>query len=94
DHLFSLLQRDTVKLQGNIEQLRSELKYDIEKVILVLRDELANQKAENNSLTRKLEEENNARKAQVDAGREQSTYLSFVLLSIVGIDALFRNLGS
>ncbi|GAB4837845.1 hypothetical protein Ancab_027371 [Ancistrocladus abbreviatus] len=66
NHHFSLLQRETEKLQGDIEKLRSEVRYEIDKVTAGqrldlnlergrIRDELANQKAETTNLTNKLD---------------------------------------
>ncbi|KAJ8443636.1 hypothetical protein Cgig2_019618 [Carnegiea gigantea] len=66
EHHFALLKRETEKLQGDIEKLRSELRYEIDKVTAGQRldlnlergriqDELANQNAETTNLTNKLD---------------------------------------
>ncbi|KAL2323453.1 hypothetical protein Fmac_027832 [Flemingia macrophylla] len=67
EHNFSLLQRETTeKLRGDIEKMRSELRYEIDKVTAGqlldlnlergrIRDELANQNAETSNLTNKLD---------------------------------------
>ncbi|KAJ6310750.1 hypothetical protein OIU76_015463 [Salix suchowensis] len=68
EHHFSLLQRETEKLRGDIDKMRNELKYEIDKVTAGqrldlnlergrIRDELANQNAETTNLTNKLDRE-------------------------------------
>ncbi|GJN39338.1 hypothetical protein PR202_gb28449 [Eleusine coracana subsp. coracana] len=63
---FSLLQRETEKLRGDIDKMRSELKYEIDKVTAGqrldlnlergrIRDELAKQNEETTELTTKLD---------------------------------------
>ncbi|KAM3192424.1 hypothetical protein ACQJBY_069570 [Aegilops geniculata] len=63
---FSLLQRETEKLRGDIDKMRSELKYEIDKVTAGqrldlnlergrIRDELAKQNEETTDLTTKLD---------------------------------------
>ncbi|KAL8267659.1 hypothetical protein R6Q59_001457 [Mikania micrantha] len=63
---FSLLQRETEKLRNDIEKMRSELRYEIDKVTAGqrldlnlergrIRDELANQNQETANLTNKLD---------------------------------------
>ncbi|XP_048431189.1 uncharacterized protein LOC103938036 [Pyrus x bretschneideri] len=66
-HHFSLLQHETEKLRNDIEKMRSELRYEIDKVTAGqrldlnlergrIREELSNQNAETNNLTNKLDE--------------------------------------
>ncbi|XP_038876777.1 protein FMP32, mitochondrial-like isoform X3 [Benincasa hispida] len=65
-HHFSLLGHETEKLRNDIEKMRSELRYEIDKVTAGqrldlnlergrIRDELANQNAETTNLTNKLD---------------------------------------
>uniref|UniRef100_A0A5B6Z646 Coiled-coil domain-containing protein 90B n=1 Tax=Davidia involucrata TaxID=16924 RepID=A0A5B6Z646_DAVIN len=80
EHHFSLLQRETEKLRGDIEKMRSELRYEIDKVTAGqrldlnlergrIRDELANQNAETTNLTNKLDREIHALRAQMEAAK-------------------------
>ncbi|XP_021738715.1 protein FMP32, mitochondrial-like [Chenopodium quinoa] len=101
DHHFSLLQRENEKLQNDIEKLRSELRYEVDKVTAGqrldlnlekgrIRDELANQKAENNNLTNKLDREINALKAQLEAGKvELIRFCIGTLASTVAVGLAF-----
>nr|POE66276.1 protein fmp32, mitochondrial [Quercus suber] len=79
-HHFSLLQHETEKLRNDIEKMRSELRYEIDKVTAGqrldlnlergrIRDELANQNAETNNLTNKLDREIHALRAQLEAAK-------------------------
>ncbi|XP_057845577.1 protein FMP32, mitochondrial isoform X2 [Cryptomeria japonica] len=65
DHNFSLLQRETERLRTDIEKLRSELKYEVDKVTAGqrldlnlekghIREELSKQNSETADLTNKL----------------------------------------
>ncbi|KAF7809683.1 protein FMP32, mitochondrial-like [Senna tora] len=65
-HHFSLLQHETEKLRNDIEKMRSELRYEIDKVTAGqrldlnlekgrIREELSNQNAETTNLTNKLD---------------------------------------
>jgi hypothetical protein len=65
-HHFSLLQHETEKLRNDIEKMRSELRYEMDKVTAGqrldlnlergrTREELSNQSAETNNLTNKLD---------------------------------------
>ncbi|KAF7841038.1 protein FMP32, mitochondrial [Senna tora] len=80
EHHFSLLQRETEKQHVDIEKMRSELKYEIDKVTAGqrldlnlergrTRDELANQNAETTNLTNKLDREIQALRAQLEAAK-------------------------
>ncbi|GAB4853840.1 hypothetical protein Ancab_018049 [Ancistrocladus abbreviatus] len=97
DHHFSLLQRETEKLQGDIEKLRSELRYEIDKVTAGqrldlnlergrIRDELANQKAETTNLTNKLDREIHALRAQVEAAKYD--VIKYCIGTLVSISAV------
>ncbi|CAA2963960.1 FMP32, mitochondrial-like [Olea europaea subsp. europaea] len=66
DHHFSLLQHETEKLKSDIEKMRSELRYEMDKVTAGqrldlnlergrIRDELSNQNQETTNLTNKLD---------------------------------------
>ncbi|KAJ1261012.1 hypothetical protein BS78_10G275600 [Paspalum vaginatum] len=77
---FSLLQRETEKLRGDIDKMRSELKYEIDKVTAGqrldlnlergrIRDELAKQNEETTELTTKLDKEIHSLKAQLEAAK-------------------------
>ncbi|CAK9157063.1 unnamed protein product [Ilex paraguariensis] len=66
EHHFSLLQHETEKLKSDIEKMRSELRYEIDKVTAGqrldlnlergrIRDDLANQNQETSNLTNKLD---------------------------------------
>ncbi|KAL2928190.1 Coiled-coil domain-containing protein 90B mitochondrial [Bienertia sinuspersici] len=97
DHHFSLLQRETEKLNVDIEKLRSELKHEIDKVTAGqrldlnlekgrIRDELADQKAETSNLTSKLDREINALRAQQEAGKvEMIKYCIGTLVSVAAV---------
>ncbi|PON99891.1 Coiled-coil domain-containing protein 90-like [Trema orientale] len=80
EHHFSILQRETEKLRGDIEKMRSELRYEIDKVTAGqrldlnlergrIRDELSNQNAETTNLTNKLDREIHALRAQLEAAK-------------------------
>lgn len=97
DHHFSLLQRETEKLQGDIEKLRSELKYEIDKVTAGqrldlnlergrTRDELANQKAETSNLTNKLDREIHALRAGLEAAKYD--VIKYCIGTLVSISAV------
>lgn len=80
DHHFSLLQHETEKLKSDIEKMRSELRYEVDKVTAGqrldlnlergrIRDELNNQNQETTNLTNKLDREIHALRAQLEAGK-------------------------
>ncbi|OMO57013.1 hypothetical protein CCACVL1_26083 [Corchorus capsularis] len=77
---FSLLQHETEKIRNDIEKMRSELRYEIDKVTAGqrldlnlergrIRDELANQSTETSNLTNKLDREIHALKAQLEGAK-------------------------
>ncbi|KAK4411580.1 protein FMP32, mitochondrial [Sesamum angolense] len=79
-HHFSLLQRETEKLKNDIEKMRSELRYEIDKVTAGqrldlnlekgrIRDELNNQNQETTNLTNKLDREIHELRAQLEAAK-------------------------
>ncbi|KAJ3672431.1 hypothetical protein LUZ60_007152 [Juncus effusus] len=96
---FSLLQRETEKLRVDIEKMRSELRYEIDKVTAGqrldlnlergrIRDELAKQNSETTDLTTKLDREIHTLRAQLEAGKyEVIKYCigTLVSLSAVGL---------
>ncbi|XP_071698203.1 uncharacterized protein [Rutidosis leptorrhynchoides] len=80
EHHFSLLQRETEKLRTDIDKMRSELRYEIDKVTAGqrldlnlergrIRDELANQTAETGNLTNKLDREIHGLRAQLEGAK-------------------------
>nr|GEY84458.1 protein FMP32, mitochondrial-like [Tanacetum cinerariifolium] len=80
EHHFSMLQRETEKLRTDIDKMRSELRYEIDKVTAGqrldlnlergrIRDELANQNAETTNLTNKLDREIHGLRAQLEAAK-------------------------
>ncbi|KAL2504344.1 Protein of unknown function (DUF1640) [Abeliophyllum distichum] len=80
DHHFSLLQHETEKLKSDIEKMRSELRYEMDKVTAGqrldlnlergrIRDELSNQNQETTNLTNKLDREIHALRAQLEAAK-------------------------
>ncbi|EYU24082.1 hypothetical protein ABFS82_12G003100 [Erythranthe guttata] len=80
EHHFSLLQHETEKLKSDIEKMRSELRYEIDKVTAGqrldlnlekgrIRDELNNQNQETTHLTNKLDREIHELRAQLEAAK-------------------------
>ncbi|KAL9253602.1 Coiled-coil domain-containing protein [Drosera capensis] len=80
EHHFALLKRETEKLQADIDKMRNELRYEIDKVTAGqrldlnlekgrIRDELADQKAETTNLTNVLDREIHALRAQMEAAK-------------------------
>ncbi|KAK4377332.1 hypothetical protein RND71_003628 [Anisodus tanguticus] len=80
EHHFSLQQRETEKLRNDIEKMRSELRYEVDKLTAGqrldlnlererIRDELTNQNAETTNLTNKLDREIHALRAQIEASK-------------------------
>ncbi|KAK6240850.1 hypothetical protein SCA6_006239 [Theobroma cacao] len=97
EHHFSMLQRETEKLRGDIEKMRSELRYEIDKVTAGqrldlnlergrIRDELANQNAETNNLTNKLDREIHALRAQLEAAKYD--VIKYCIGTLVSISAV------
>ncbi|KAG0453881.1 hypothetical protein HPP92_025185 [Vanilla planifolia] len=97
EHHFSLLQRETEKLKSDIDKMRSELKYEVDKVTAGqrldlnlergrLRDELAKQGAETAELTNKLDREIHALKAQLEAAKYD--VIKYCIGTLVSISAV------
>ncbi|XP_038974737.1 protein FMP32, mitochondrial-like isoform X1 [Phoenix dactylifera] len=97
EHHFSLLQRETEKLKGDIEKMRSELRYEIEKVTAGqrldlnlergrMRDELAKQNAETTHLTSKLIREIHALRARLEAAKYD--VIKYCIGTLVSISAV------
>ncbi|XXG86054.1 hypothetical protein AAC387_Pa11g1031 [Persea americana] len=97
EHHFSLLQRETEKLRTDIDRIRSELRYEIDKVTAGqrldlnlergrIRDELANQSAETSSLTNKLDKEIHALRAQLEAAKYD--VIKYCIGTLVSISAV------
>ncbi|GFY94450.1 coiled-coil 90B-like protein [Actinidia rufa] len=97
EHHFSLLQRETEKLRNDIEKMRSELRYEIDKVTAGqrldlnlergrIRDELANQNAETTDLTNKLDREIHALRAQLEAAKYD--VIKYCIGTLVSISAV------
>ncbi|KAL3723760.1 hypothetical protein ACJRO7_035862 [Eucalyptus globulus] len=79
-HHFSSLQHENEKLWGDIDKLRSELRYEIDKIAAGqrldlnhergrIREDLASQNAQTTNLTNKLDREIHALKAQLEAAK-------------------------
>ncbi|XP_050375520.1 protein FMP32, mitochondrial [Argentina anserina] len=96
-HHFSLLQHETEKLRNDIEKMRNELRYEIDKVTAGqrldlnlergrIREELANQNAETNNLTNKLDREIHALRAQVEAAKYE--VIKYCIGTLVSISAV------
>ncbi|KAH6810219.1 coiled-coil 90B-like protein [Perilla frutescens var. frutescens] len=80
DHHFSMLQHEMEKVKNDIEKMRSELRYEIDKVTAGqrldlnlergrIRDELNNQNQETTNLTTKLDREIHTLRAQLEAAK-------------------------
>lgn len=96
-HHFSLLQHETEKLKNDIEKMRSELRYEIDKVTAGqrldlnlergrIREELTNQNAETNNLTNKLDREIHALRAQLEAAKYD--VIKYCIGTLVSISAV------
>ncbi|KAD7117516.1 hypothetical protein E3N88_04784 [Mikania micrantha] len=97
EHHFSMLQRETEKLRTDIEKMRSELRYEIDKVTAGqrldlnlergrIRDELANQSAETANLTNKLDREIHGLKAQLEAAKYD--VIKYCIGTLISISAV------
>ncbi|KAK8626777.1 hypothetical protein V6N13_134409 [Hibiscus sabdariffa] len=101
EYHFSMLQRETEKLRGDIEKMRSELRhvswYEIDKVTAGqrldlnlergrIRDELANQNVETTNLTNKLDREIHALRAQLEAAKYD--VIKYCIGTLVSISAV------
>ncbi|XVF62147.1 hypothetical protein PTKIN_Ptkin08bG0193600 [Pterospermum kingtungense] len=94
---FSLLQHENEKLRHDIEKMRSELRYEIDKVTAGqrldlnlergrIRDELSNQTAETTNLTNKLDRELHELKAHLEAAKYE--LIKYCIGTIVSISAV------
>ncbi|XP_022021947.1 coiled-coil domain-containing protein 90B, mitochondrial isoform X2 [Helianthus annuus] len=97
EHHFSMLQRETEKLRTDIEKMRSELRYEIDKVTAGqrldlnlergrIRDELANQSAETANLTNKLDREIHGLRAQLEAAKYD--VIKYCIGTLISISAV------
>ncbi|KAA3482309.1 Coiled-coil domain-containing 90B, mitochondrial [Gossypium australe] len=92
DYHFSMLQRETEKLRGDIEKMRSELRHVLwsirqcMKLTRRIRDELANQNAETTNLTNKLDREIHALRAQLEAAKYD--VIKYCIGTLVSISAV------
>ncbi|CAH9056537.1 unnamed protein product [Cuscuta europaea] len=97
EHHFSLLQRETEKLLNDIEKMRSELKYEVDKLTAGqrldlnlergrIRDELAKQNAETTNLTNKLDREIHELRAQLEAAKYE--VIKYCIGTLVSISAV------
>ncbi|KAF5745418.1 protein FMP32 mitochondrial-like [Tripterygium wilfordii] len=103
EYHFSMLKGETEKLRVDIDKMRSELRYEIDKVTAGqrldsnleksrIKDELANQNAETTNLDNKIDREIHALRTQLEAAKyDVAKYCIGTLISIsaVGI-AAFR----
>ncbi|XLR22441.1 hypothetical protein S83_050341 [Arachis hypogaea] len=96
-HHYSLLQQETEKLRNDIEKMRSELRYEIDKVTAGqrldlnlergrIREELSNQNAETNNLANKLDRDVHALKAQLEAAKYD--VIKYCIGTLVSISAV------
>ncbi|CAN4099471.1 unnamed protein product [Withania somnifera] len=97
EHHFSLLQRETEKLRNDIEKMRSELRYEVDKLTAGqrldlnlergrIRDELSNQNVETTNLTNKLDREIHALRAQIEAAKYE--VIKYCIGTLVSISAV------
>ncbi|KAK4775062.1 hypothetical protein SAY86_009997 [Trapa natans] len=96
-HHLSALQRETEKLQGAIEKMKSELKYEVDKATAGqrldlnlekgrIREELAKQNAETTGLTNKLDREIHALRAQLEGAKYD--VIKYCIGTLVSISAV------
>lgn len=97
EHHFSMLQRETEKFKSDIDKIRSELRYEIDKVNAGqrldlnlergrIRDELANQNTETTNLNNKLDREIHVLRAQLEAGKYE--VIKYCIGTLVSISAV------
>ncbi|XP_059296876.1 protein FMP32, mitochondrial-like [Lycium ferocissimum] len=97
EHHFSLQQRETEKLRNDIEKMRSELRYEVDKLTAGqrldlnlergrIRDEFNNQNAETTNLTNKLDREIHALRAQIEASKYE--VIKYCIGTLVSISAV------
>ncbi|XP_056170060.1 protein FMP32, mitochondrial-like isoform X2 [Syzygium oleosum] len=96
-HHFSLLQHETEKLRSDMDKLRSELRYEIDKITAgqrldlnhergLIREDLASQNAETTNLTSKLDREIHALRAQLEAAKYD--LIKYCIGTLVSISAV------
>lgn len=92
-----LIQRETEKVRTDIDKLRSEMRYEMDKVTAGqrldlnlergrMREELATQNAETSNLTNKIDKEINAVKTQLEASKYE--VIKYCVGTIVSVLAL------
>ncbi|KAK1369487.1 Coiled-coil domain-containing protein 90-like [Heracleum sosnowskyi] len=97
EHHFSLLQRETEKLQNDIGKIRSELKYEVDKVTAGqrldlnlergrTRDELANQSTETTNLNNKIDREIQGIRAQLEGAKYD--IIKYCIGTLVSVSAV------
>ncbi|KAK9942737.1 hypothetical protein M0R45_008386 [Rubus argutus] len=97
EHHFSMLTRETEKLRTDIDKIRSELKYEMDKVTAGsrldlnlergrTRDELANQNAETTNLTSKLDREIHDLRTRLEVAK--SEVIKYCVGTLVSITAV------
>ncbi|KAF5751067.1 hypothetical protein HS088_TW02G00077 [Tripterygium wilfordii] len=97
EHHFSMLKSETEKLQDSIEKMRSDLRFKIDNVTAGqrldlnlergrIKDELANQNAETNHLTKKLDQEILALRDQLGAAKYD--VMKYYVGALVSISAV------
>ncbi|XP_010548078.1 PREDICTED: protein FMP32, mitochondrial [Tarenaya hassleriana] len=97
EHHISTLQRETEKLRGDIEKMRSELRYEIDKASAGqrldlnlersrIREELADQNAVTMNLTNTLDREIHALRAQLEAAKYD--VIKYCIGTLVSISAV------
>ncbi|OAE26285.1 hypothetical protein AXG93_3040s1020 [Marchantia polymorpha subsp. ruderalis] len=97
EHHIASLQRETERLRTDIDKLRSELRYEVDKVTAGhrldlnlergrIRDELATQSAETSNLTNKLDREIHTLKTQLEAAKYD--IIKYCIGTIVSVTAV------
>ncbi|XP_024393648.1 protein FMP32, mitochondrial [Physcomitrium patens] len=97
EHHFATLQRETERLRTDIDKMRSELRYEIDKVTAGqrldlnlergrIREELATQSSETSNLTNKLDREIHTLKTQLEAAKYD--VIKYCIGTIVSVTAV------
>ncbi|KAH8939541.1 hypothetical protein BDL97_15G042000 [Sphagnum fallax] len=97
EHHFATLQRETERLRTDIDKMRSELRYEIDKVTAGqrldlnlergrIREELATQSSETSNLTNKLDREIHTLKTQLEAAKFD--VIKYCIGTIVSVTAV------
>ncbi|WOL17248.1 protein FMP32, mitochondrial-like [Canna indica] len=97
DNHFSCLQRESEKFQGDIDKMRSELRYEIDKVTAgqrldlnlekgSIQDELAKQNAETTLFVTKLDREIHTLRAQLEVAKYD--VIKYCIGTLVSISAV------